>query len=127
MIVDSVFENTETGILTFPPTRDIKSGTTGITLDNVKFINVSRRVVDTANKTYLNDDNVDTWALGPVYFASKARDVALGASFPTVRNSRLVGSSGSLPKTPYFMRRRPQYENVLASGVVQMKSYAKGQ
>lgn len=53
MIVDSVFKNTPTAILTFPATTETGKGSTGVTLDNVIMDNVSNGVVDTTGKVYL--------------------------------------------------------------------------
>ncbi|PGH08809.1 hypothetical protein AJ80_07768 [Polytolypa hystricis UAMH7299] len=129
LVQDSIFENTGTAILTFPATRDPGQGTTGITLENVLFKNVQSAVADNAGKVYLPGDvgSVDTWTLGPVYFSEAVRDFTLGMTFDTRRPLGLTRDDDTtLPKPPFFEKRRPQYESLPASSFLHMKNYAKG-
>ncbi|KAL2176487.1 pectin lyase fold/virulence factor [Thermothelomyces heterothallicus CBS 202.75] len=129
LLLDSKFTNTGTAILTFPATKELAKGTTGITLDNVAFDNVQNPVVDTQGKVYLSASvgSVDTWVLGPVYSDGRVRGDSLSMTFTTDREKSLLGSSSSgLPKLPFFERARPQYENEGAASFVHMKDYARG-
>lgn len=128
MVVDSTFTNTKTAILSFPPTRNTGDGTTGITLDNVQFTGVTDAVADNTGTVYLAGSvgSVDTWALGPVYFAGAERLYALGTTFATTRQPTLLGKANGLPKQPYFERSKPQYVTSAPDDFVHMKSYAKG-
>ncbi|CAK7219086.1 hypothetical protein SCUCBS95973_003705 [Sporothrix curviconia] len=125
-IVDSTFENTNTALLTMPPSKDPGTGTTGITLDNVAFSGVKGLVVDKNGKEYVqgNPSSVDTWVLGPVYFTPPSRDVSLGYSFPTPRDDDLVGDAvQGLPKKPFFERPKPQYETLSSGSFVHAKDH----
>ncbi|EEH47201.2 uncharacterized protein PADG_03299 [Paracoccidioides brasiliensis Pb18] len=129
MVLDSIFRNTDTALLTFPAKQERAKGTTGITLDNVAFDKVRNAVADNQGKVYLAGSvgSINTWALGPVYFDSSQRDFTLGMSFDTSRESTLLADRlSALPKAPFFERPRPQYEGVPVSDFVHMKDYAKG-
>ncbi|GFF73175.1 glucan 1,3-beta-glucosidase [Aspergillus lentulus] len=124
-VMDTKFTNVATAILTKPASKDPGTGTTGITLDNVAFSNVQHYVFDTNGKEYVEGapSSVDTWTLGPVYFRGTTRDVSLGYSFTTPRKSPLVGTSNGLPKSPFFERAKPQYEDLDASAFVHVKDH----
>ncbi|PGH35768.1 hypothetical protein GX50_01351 [[Emmonsia] crescens] len=129
MVLDSIFRNTDTALLTFPATQERGRGTTGITLDNVAFEEVRNAVADNQGKVYLAGSvrSVNTWALGPVYFDISQRDYTLGMSFNTAREATLLTDRlASLPKAPFFERPKPQYETIPASKFVHMKDHAKG-
>jgi hypothetical protein len=129
LLMDSKFTNTGTAILTFPATKELARGTTGITLDNVAFASVKNAVVDTEGKSYLaaSVGSVDTWVLGPIYSDGRVRGDSLSMSYVTPREKSLLGSSVSgLPKAPFFERARPQYGGEGAGSFVHMKDYAKG-
>ncbi|PGH12173.1 hypothetical protein AJ79_04468 [Helicocarpus griseus UAMH5409] len=129
IVLDSIFRNTQTAVLTFPATQEAGRGTTGITLDNVAFEGVTNAVADNQGKVYLagNVGSVDTWAVGPVYFDIAQRDFTLGMTFDTPRESTLLGNAVSpLPKAPFFERPKPQYESVPTSSFVHMKDHATG-
>ncbi|KAL2372532.1 hypothetical protein RJZ57_003006 [Blastomyces gilchristii] len=129
MVIDSIFRDTDTALLTFPATAEKGRGTTGITLDNVAFEEVRNAVADNEGKVYLAGSvlSVDTWAIGPVYFDISQRDYTLGMDFTTKRESTLLADqSTSLPKAPFFERQKPQYEAIPASKFVHMKDHAKG-
>lgn len=123
-IMDSKFTNVGTAIMTKPASKDPGTGTTGITLDNVAFSGVQHYVYD-SNKEYVQNapSSLDTWTLGPVYFSGTTRDVSLGYSFTTPRETSLVGAGNGLPKSPFFERAKPQYESVDASAFVHMKDH----
>jgi hypothetical protein len=127
MVVDSSFEDTDTAIMTFPATNQTGQGTTGITLDNIKFSNVKNAVADNQGKSYLGaDKNIDTWVLGRMYSGQK-QDQALSNFFQTPRNDALTGDNPlNLPKRPYFERTKPQYTNLGTDQFVHMKDSCKG-
>jgi hypothetical protein len=130
MVIDSVFEGTKTAILTFPATTDIKKGTTGITLDNIVFKNVGVAVADNAGKTYLKGGTtaVNTWTLGPIYLDPTQREFTLDKSMDTPRIEELLASNDKgLLQSPYFERKRPQYESYSWSNFISVKAQgAKG-
>ncbi|OAX78349.1 hypothetical protein ACJ72_07345, partial [Emergomyces africanus] len=129
IILDSIFKDTKTALLTFPATPEKGKGTTGITLDNVVFDGVDSAVADNYGKVYLPGSvgSVDTWTLGAMYFDISRRDYTLGMSYSTAREATLVTDRLSpFPKAPYFERPKPQYEDIDASNFVHMKDYAKG-
>jgi hypothetical protein len=124
-----VFQDTDTAILSSKPSKERGKGTGGIVLDNVRFENVKSAVKDNKGSVLLKGDvgSVDTWALGPLYFKPRERDVALGVSFKTPRPSVLVGNANNqLPKPIYLESPKPQYEHVPSTEFVQMKMFAKG-
>lgn len=130
LLLDTKFTDTNTAILTFPATKELGQGTTGLTLDNVAFENVRNAVVDTEGKSYLaaSVGSVDTWVLGPIYSDGRVRGDSLSMSFDTPREESLLGSSISgLPKAPFYERPRPQYESEGAGSFVHVKDYAKGE
>ncbi|EAW16386.1 uncharacterized protein NFIA_057350 [Aspergillus fischeri NRRL 181] len=118
-VVDTRFTNIATAIPTKPASKDPGTGTTGITLDNVAFSNVQHYVFATKGKEYVEGapSSVDTWTLGAVYFRGTIRDVSLGYSFNTPRKSPLIGASNGLPKSLFFERVRPEYEDLDASAL----------
>lgn len=126
MIVDTIFENTVTAIFTFPASTEKGDGTTGITLDNVKFFNVENYITD-GTQTYLHSlEFVDTWVLGRIYIDEKKYN-SLSNHFHTPRNPTLLGENRkNLPKAPYFERAKPQYEEASASQFLHMKQFCKG-
>lgn len=128
MIVDSVFENTGTAVLTFPASQGTGDGTTGVTLDNVKFVNVQKGVADNNGKVYHDGKGtVDIWVLGRIYLDQRKQNV-LSAHYHNPRNPTLLGSNQmGLPRTPYFERSKPQYESILASQFVNMRNHCAGQ
>ncbi|OJD12350.1 hypothetical protein AJ78_07043 [Emergomyces pasteurianus Ep9510] len=129
MVIDSVFTNTDTALLTFPATTEKGKGVTGITLDNVAFEGVRNAVADNLGKVYLAGSvgSVDTWSLGPGYFDIAQRDYSLGMSYTTSREATLLAERLSpLPKMPFFERPKPQYQTVPVTTFVHMKDHAKG-
>jgi hypothetical protein len=132
MVIDSVFDGTKTAILTFPATTDIKKGTTGITLDNIVFNNVGVAVADNAGKTYLKGGTtkINTWTLGPVYLDPTQREFTLDKSMDTPRIEELLASNSDhygFLQSPYFERKKPQYEQYSWSNFISVKAQgAKG-
>ncbi|KAK4203357.1 pectate lyase superfamily protein-domain-containing protein [Triangularia verruculosa] len=128
LVVDSVFDSVGTAILTFPAEGKKNDGTTGLTLDNVKFINTKRGVVDTAGASYLSSDlDIDTFVLGRIYVDQK-KSTALHTRFPTKRDPTLVGSDNpwNLPKAPFYEKAKPQYTDIPVSQVRHVKDSCKG-
>ncbi|WEW59950.1 hypothetical protein PRK78_005432 [Emydomyces testavorans] len=128
MVVDSVFRNVDTAVLTFPATLEVAKGSTGVTLDNVKFDNVNKGVVDTNGKVYLpgNRGSVDTWVLGRSYLDQK-QSGSLINEFKTKREGSLLGLNRlGLPKAPYFERTKPQYTSATVGDFIHMRDFCKG-
>ncbi|KAI9375354.1 pectate lyase superfamily protein-domain-containing protein [Aspergillus egyptiacus] len=130
MVMDSVFDGTETAILSFPATTDIKKGTTGITLDNIVFNNVGVAVADNEGTTYLKGGTtkINTWTLGPIYLDPAEREFTLDKSMDTPRIEELLTSNDrGFLQSPYFERKKPQYEEVAWSDFISVKAQgAKG-
>lgn len=128
MVADSVFKNTATAILVVPATLETAKGSTGVTLDNVKFDGVTDVVKDTAGKVYLSGSksSVNTWVLGRIYVDQGLKNV-LSDEFETKREPTLLGSNPlGLPQAPYFERAKPQYETASASSFVHMQQFCRG-
>ncbi|KAK6542012.1 hypothetical protein TWF694_007783 [Orbilia ellipsospora] len=91
MILDSTFSGTKTAIQTLPASNKPKTGTTGITLENVLFESVGRGVIDTIGKEYLpgGSKSIKYWILGPAYFsqATNYRNYTLGLSDDDIKRS----------------------------------------
>ena len=136
-ILDSSFVNTPKGILIdFPSTRR-KSNSTSLILDNVVFTGVQSAIEE-----YKEQDGeiggggmilsgtigaLDLLVNGVIYDDSATRTPAIRSRLTMPRSKELVGNfGGPFPKSPYFERARPQYEDVSPEGFVHMKSYAKG-
>ncbi|KAH8880986.1 pectin lyase-like protein [Thozetella sp. PMI_491] len=127
LVVDSSFKSTKTAILALAAKEGDYSA--GITLDNVKFDNVQDGVADTSNRTHLvgSTGSVDTWVYGNLYLDPREKLTALSNSLETAREPSLLASAGSLPKSPFFERTRPQYESTSASQVLRASDFgAKG-
>ncbi|KAJ3160489.1 hypothetical protein HDU88_007949 [Geranomyces variabilis] len=124
LVMDSVFINVDTAILMFPADSAPKTGTTGITLDNVGFGNVNKGVADTAGKVYKDGKGVDTWTLGPTYTDPSTRTFTFGTETSAVVGANLRASENILgtPLMPYFERKKPQYEDVPWSGFSSVKA-----
>jgi hypothetical protein len=130
-LLDSAFNDEDTAFQISPSTSSNSTRTTGITLDNVAFSGVTDGVVDTNGKVYLDGGvgSVDTWALGPLYFSAALQGKSLGYSFTTSREYTLTDDANTLsglPKSMFFERAKPQYEDTPASSFVHMKDYAAG-
>ncbi|KAF3908275.1 hypothetical protein AA313_de0205493 [Arthrobotrys entomopaga] len=131
IVLDSVFQGTGTAIQTFPVSPELKSGTTGITLENVLFSSVKQGVVDTDGKSYLSgsDQNVKSWVLGAVYKDLATRTFETGLTSSILRKSNLVfdDNNSGLSIIPYFERAKPQYTDIPWSGFMSVKEHgAKG-
>ncbi|KAH6983653.1 pectate lyase superfamily protein-domain-containing protein [Ilyonectria sp. MPI-CAGE-AT-0026] len=123
MFLDSTFKNVKTAILTTPPKKYPGVGSTGITIDKVKFEDVDRAVADISGATILDaSGKVDHWTIGPVYLPS--RDFSLGRNLTRVygRQSGLIDSDGA-----FFEKPKPQYQTRSVKDFVHTKDYgAKG-
>lgn len=129
LVQDSIFSNVPRGIVTHVPTEQrSRHNNTNLALDNVVFSGVDAAVVDHAGTVHLkgSDGPIDTWARGALYFETNRRDYTIYRKFATDRPSGLTmrANSGGYVKPFFFERKRPQYENVPASGFVSVK--AKG-
>jgi hypothetical protein len=127
LVVDSVFEGVGKAILTFPAEGKKGDGTTGLTLDNIKFINTKEGVVDNAGNSYLaTDSDVDTFVLGSIY-VNQQKATALHTRYATKRDPALVGENPwNLPKAPFFERAKPQYTDTAESRVLHVRDSCKG-
>jgi hypothetical protein len=69
-IQDSLFSNTDTAILTFPPVEGAAAGTTTIMLDNVVFTGVNSPIIDTDDNLILPNsvESVDMFMVGYAEF-----------------------------------------------------------
>jgi hypothetical protein len=111
LLTDSLFENVDTAILTFPAKAEFGDGTTGITLDNIRFLRTKQGVVDTEGMSYLDtNSDIDTFVLGRIY-VDQNKLTALSVAYQTKRDPLMVGDNPlRLPKSPYFERPKPQYD-----------------
>ncbi|KAH7358317.1 pectate lyase superfamily protein-domain-containing protein [Plectosphaerella cucumerina] len=131
LIVDSVIKHTKTAIAMYSPTQELGKGTTGLTLDNVRFENVQVMIdeVDTGGKSVrtqkldTGNKNIDLWILGRSY-----QNNTLGKDLIQETKSSRLGSLTdksnpfALLKQPYFERPKPQYESASAGDFVSTKS-----
>ncbi|KAK6542029.1 hypothetical protein TWF694_007800 [Orbilia ellipsospora] len=133
ILIDSVFRGTKTAIEVFPASSDLKTGTTGITLENILFTSVGRGVVDTSGKVYLagGQASIQYWILGPTYMSQSNGDrtFTFGDSYEISRRDDMLSPDNKFgfPLKPYFDRAKPQYEDTPWSNFVSVKSAgAKG-
>ncbi|KAF2281587.1 pectin lyase-like protein, partial [Westerdykella ornata] len=126
-VMDSVFSNVGTAILSGPPSQDPGTGTTGIVIENSAFQNVPKIVATTAGATLLTGTSIKHWVLGPTYKGgTRTWSSGKSAEYPR-EESLLAPSSGDLPDRPYFERKRDQYASASVSQFVHIKDYgAKG-
>lgn len=98
--------------MTFPAPVQNGDGTTGLTLDNVKFTNTKNGVKDTSGVSYLaSSSDVDSWVLGRIY-VSQSKQTAIHTPFKTPRDQLMTGKNPwNLPKAPFFEKAKPQYLN----------------
>jgi hypothetical protein len=128
LVIDSVFENVQKAIYMFPAEAKTGDGTTGLTLDNVKFAGtVGQGVVDTAGKVYLSgQESVDTFVLGRIYHDQQKLE-AISDTYESPRKDSWTGENKwGLPKNPYFERAKPQYEDVGSGDIHHVKDSCKG-
>lgn len=127
LVVDSVFEGVGKAILTFPAAAEKGDGTTGLTLDNVKFINTQSGVVDNAGTSYLSaGSDIDTFVLGRIY-VDQEKSESLHTSFATKRDPTLIGDNPwNLPKAPFFERAKPQYAEAGGSQFYHIQQLCRG-
>ncbi|KAK6535514.1 hypothetical protein TWF694_001969 [Orbilia ellipsospora] len=133
LILDSVFRGVGSALEVFPVSSEVKTGTTGITLENVLFTSVGKGVVDTDGTVYLpgGTQSIQSWILGPSYDPyTGERTFQNGYATPSIsRVDVLLSATNSfgLPLDPYFERTKPQYTDVPWSNFVSVKSAgAKG-
>ncbi|KAK6344349.1 hypothetical protein TWF696_007988 [Orbilia brochopaga] len=132
LIMDSAFRDVGTVVEVFPVSSELKTGTTGIVLENVLFTSVGQGVVDTTGKSYLSggSQSIKSWILGPAYLTEgSSRTFEIGHNLDITRDEGLLSSENEfgLPLNPYFERPKPQYTDVPWSEFVSVKSAgAKG-
>lgn len=120
-LLDSSFTGVGTVVVVNPINVSPGSGSTGISLENIKMSGVTTAVVDTAGATILASSSlIDQWALGPVYEGSTtARTYSKGGKIGSYRrHSTLLDANGA-----YFERQKPQYENLPVSSFVHAKDF----
>lgn len=113
--------------MTFPAQAKFGDGTTGLTLDNIKFVNTKQGIVDTEGTSYLGtSSDIDTFVLGRIYVDQNKLE-ALSVAYRTKRDPLLVGDNPwGLPKSPYHERAKPQYEKHSASQFRHVRDSCKG-
>lgn len=127
ILADAIIANTPNGIIT----SLYAENSTSLLLQNVGFFNVKTAIQDSVEKKILlaGGDEVlkDSWGFGMINDASGVSSFADGTDIPIIqRPSQLLGDQ-SYVKTNFFTRRRPQYETLAASDIVNVKSFgAKG-
>ncbi|KAJ6263642.1 Glucan 1,3-beta-glucosidase [Drechslerella dactyloides] len=133
IVLDSIFRGVGTAIEVFPISADLKSGSTGITLENVLFTAVGQGIIDTAGKVYLpgGTTSIHSWIMGPSYAdqMSNERTFEFGLSQEISRPDNLVTDDNpfGFSLKPFFERPKPQYEDVPWSKFISVKSVgAKG-
>lgn len=122
-IIDSVFRNTNTAVLISPLKQATGSGSTGITLDNVKFEGVERPVAEESGSTLLAvSGKVSHWIVGPIYSSNRYFSTGNGYSKAYPRQHGLVD-----PKGAFFERGKPQYQTRDVAEFYHVKDFgAKG-
>ncbi|KAK6523242.1 hypothetical protein TWF694_006132 [Orbilia ellipsospora] len=133
IVIDSIFRGVGTAIEVFPISADLKTGSTGITLDNVLFTAVGKGVADTNGRVYLQGGttSIHSWILGPSYADqnSNTRTFEFGTSQDISRPDDLTTGDNPFGFSikPFFERAKPQYEDVPWSKFISVKSVgAKG-
>ncbi|OIW25494.1 pectin lyase-like protein [Coniochaeta ligniaria NRRL 30616] len=124
-IMDSMFTSVTTVVQIAPPSQAVRSGSTGLVLENVVLSGVSAGVADTSGAILLAGTvgRVDHWALGPIYSGAGTRSFSMGGKVGSyLRAQQLIQSDGS-----YFERAKPQYEARPVGDFVHVKDFgAKG-
>ncbi len=122
-LIDSQISGVQTAIEFEPPSENPLQGSTGLVLDNTK---IEGPIVDSSGKKYLEAGSYKNWVLGPVY-TNNTRSWTSGQVMEYQRESTLLGTPSGLPVTPYFERKRTQYEDKAPSDFVHIKDLgAKG-
>jgi len=132
-VIDSLFKNTNVAMLV-ANTNKSSIGSTAITLDNVVFDNVPTWLRQKDAEGGAKDSNlsggkklVDSLTVGRVYSDATLDSSTLQES-STFRAESLLGKNPlNLPKSPYFERPKPQYENAQPGDFVHVKDSCKGE
>lgn len=112
-----------------PPSSEPGGGSTGVILENVELVDVSRAVADTSGNTLLDGSTtvankevkVNHWALGPVYVDDE-RHFSMGGKIGSYRrHSTLLDSSNN--KGYYLERAKPQYKGHNVSDFLHVKDF----
>lgn len=122
LLLDSSITNATTGVLlrnNYQPRMDDVSGT--LLLDNVEVNNVDSVVQGTNGDTILTSNEQQTivsWGRGSVY-----KDDSGKGTFSTDYLPPIIKSVNLLDKDgKFFQKSRPQYENLISSDFVSVKS-----
>lgn len=118
LLLDSEIKNTPIGIKTVDhvPTPQDTSGT--LLLDNVKTQGVTNLVATSQGKTLLKGEaKIESWGIGSVYEKNSSKQILQRGQVNSGSNSSkapsLLNGNGQ-----FFVRSRPQYEDVDASAFV---------
>lgn len=122
VLMDSVISNTPIGVITAKNASALPAGSGSLILDNVKFTNVKKAAVQqidgkvvlagtTGSKTLV------AWAQGHRYNPSGPTNLLGENISPNPRPSQLLVGGR------YYTRTKPQYENLLASSWVSVRSH----
>ncbi|KAI3194501.1 CAZyme family GH55 [Penicillium roqueforti] len=127
VLVDSLIANTATGIVT----TLYNENSTALLLQNVGFYNTQTAILDNnVNKALIpgGDQTIlDSWGFGMVNDPDSARFVSGANLLAMNRSSSLVGSTLYNTKPNFFTRRRPKYDDLGNSQVLDVKELgAKG-
>ncbi|KAJ5869330.1 hypothetical protein N7455_004271 [Penicillium solitum] len=127
ILADAIIANTPNGIVTSLHAEN----STSLLLQNVGFFNVKTAVIDSAkNKILLaGGDEVlkSSWGFGKISDASGVGSFANGEDIPAILRPSVLLGNQSYVRANLFTRRRPQYENLAADQIVNVKNFgAKG-
>lgn len=132
-IVDSMFKNTEKGVVVDKVSTDTGTGTTGLVMDEVIFEKVDKAVVDLNDTVLWNgetDHNTDRWFMGPSYDPDLQRKWTKSEfdNLATVNNTMLQGGDDTDMgvKSTYYLNTRKEYADKSASDFIHLKDYATG-
>ncbi|CAG8018440.1 unnamed protein product [Penicillium nalgiovense] len=127
VLADAIIANTPNGIIT----SLYAENSTSLLLKNVGFFNVKTAITDDVKNQVLlaGGDEVlkDAWGFGRVIDAQGTGSFVSGADITTgSMNKKLLGTQAYV-KSNLFTRRRPQYEDVKASDIINVRTFgAKG-
>ncbi|KAL4756108.1 pectate lyase superfamily protein-domain-containing protein [Aspergillus foveolatus] len=123
ILADAIIANTPNGIITSLHAEN----STSLLLHNVGFFNVETAVVDSVkNKVLLaGGDEVlkDSWGFGTVTNASGASSFVDGSDIPVMNRTEGMTGTQAYVKPNWFTRRRPQYEDLAAEDIVNVKLF----
>ena len=127
ILTDAIIANTPQGVVT----SLFKENSTSLLLQNVGFFNVKTAVVDDASqKTLLPGGTevlVDSWGFGLLKDSDGKATFVDGAIIPSMnRTAELLGTQAYV-KPNLFTRRRPKYDDIGMSQIMDVRSLgAKG-